>query len=882
MEKTLFKFIWRYSKRDQILLLIMTALSFPFLYFSLDLPKIIINKAISGKDIPSQIFGVPIDQIEYLLVLSLAFLMLVCINGGFKFYVNVFRGQLGERMLRRLRFDLLARVLRFPLPQFRRVSQGEAIQMVTAEVEPLGGFVGDSVALPAFQGGTLLTILIFMFVQDWMLGLAAIALYPIQGYIIPKLQWHVNQLGKARVQNVRRLSEKIGESISGIEELHANDGARRVLATFTDRLGTIYDIRYEIFQRKFFIKFVNNFIAQLTPFFFYLIGGYLVIKGDLTFGALVAILAAYKDLSSPWKELLTYYQRLADSKIKYDQVIEQFDPNGILPEDAQYAELDADFSLAGPISANNLSVLDDEGQPVIENLSFQSEKSEQIAIVGPSSGGKDLAAILLARLLVPDGGQIKVADKLTLDLPEAATGRRMGYVGPAAFVFNTSLRENILLGAMHQPMKTATAAVIDLDEKKRNLRNAELSGNSLDDLEADWIDYKAIGVNSEVELREKLLDLLRIVDLDDDVYTLGLRGTIKSSENKELVARILTARKALQSRLQKPEISQSVELFDSEKFNTNASVAENLLFGTPVGDEFILEKIAENQYVRKILREVDLEDEFVRVGRDVASTMVELFSGLPADHEYFSQYSFIASDDLADFQILLGRADRLGLDSMEAEDRDRFLALPFKLIPARHRLGLITDPIRDRILEARHAFANKIPDALKSSVEFYSKEQYNESASVQDNIVFGKIASDKADAADQMGDLIAEVIESENLRSAVVEAGLDFQVGLSGSKLSPPQRQKLSLARALLRSPDVLILNEATSALDSGSQTRVISNIMTATKGKNLLWALQRVSLADAFDRVLVMSGGRVIETGNFQELKGQANSTFNKLLRDE
>ena len=43
--------------------------------------------------------------------------------------------------------------------------------MVNSEVEPLGGFVGDSIALPAFQGGTLLTILVFMFVQDWMLGL---------------------------------------------------------------------------------------------------------------------------------------------------------------------------------------------------------------------------------------------------------------------------------------------------------------------------------------------------------------------------------------------------------------------------------------------------------------------------------------------------------------------------------------------------------------------------------------------------------------------------------------------------------------------------------------------------------------------------------------
>ena len=310
MEKTLFKFIWRYSKRDQIILLILTAISFPFLYLSLDLPKTIINKAIGGKDVPEEIFGITIDQIDYLLILSGAFLALVFVNGGFKFYVNVFRGQLGERMLRRLRYSLLARVLRFPLPQFKKVSQGEVIQMVNSEVEPLGGFVGDSIALPAFQGGTLLTILIFMFIQDWMLGLAAIALYPIQGYIIPKLQWHVNQLGKKRVRNVRVLAEKIGEAVSGIEEVHANDGARRILARFTERLGVIYDIRYEIFRRKFFIKFLNNFIAQITPFFFYSIGGYLVIKGDLTFGALVAILAAYKDLSAPWKELLTYYQIL--------------------------------------------------------------------------------------------------------------------------------------------------------------------------------------------------------------------------------------------------------------------------------------------------------------------------------------------------------------------------------------------------------------------------------------------------------------------------------------------------------------------------------------------------------------------------------------------
>ena len=875
MEKTLFKFIWRYSKRDQIILLILTAISFPFLYLSLDLPKTIINKAIGGKDVPEEIFGMTVDQIDYLLILSGAFLALVFVNGGFKFYVNVFRGQLGERMLRRLRYSLLARVLRFPLPQFKKVSQGEVIQMVNSEVEPLGGFVGDSIALPAFQGGTLLTILIFMFIQDWMLGLAAIALYPIQGYIIPKLQWHVNQLGKKRVRNVRVLAEKIGEAVSGIEEVHANDGARRILARFTERLGVIYDIRYEIFRRKFFIKFLNNFIAQLTPFFFYSIGGYLVIKGDLTFGALVAILAAYKDLSAPWKELLTYYQRLADSRIKYDQVIEKFDPQGIWPENYQMAEIEADFSLAGKVSAGNLSILDEESQPIVEKLSFDISKSEHIALTGPSSGGKDLATILMARLLAPDSGQIVVAGKQIADLPEAATGRYMGYIGPNAFVFNATLKENILLGAMHRPISTE----VELNE---DLKNAQLSGNSLDDLEAEWLDYTAIGVDSDEGLQKRLIELLQVVDLDGDVYSMGLRSTVDGFDDDQLLEQILTARKKFRERLDKSDISNFVESFDKEVFNSNASVAENLLFGTPKGDSFNSENIGTNAYVVEILERVGLKDEFIRIGRDVASTMVELFADLPSDHEYFSQYSFISSEDLPEFQTLLARSERLGLENMSREDSNQFLSLPFKLIPARHRLDLITNDIQKRILEARKLFAEEIGDELRDEIEFFEAGYYNRSSSIQDNILFGKIALDKANAIEEVNHLVTEIIDQENLRPMIINAGLNSQAGLAGSRLSQGQRQKLSIARALLRRPDHLILNEATSSLDSGSQTIVMSNLLSEMKGRNITWALQRASLAENFDRVLVLSGGQVVEDGSFQDLVKKEDSVINDLLREE
>jgi len=326
LEPSVYRFILRHSLRQQIVLLILTLASFPFLYYSLELPKTIVNRAIGGKHFPQVFLGMQFDQIPYLMTLCGVFLALVFVNGGFKYYINTFKGQLGERMLRRFRYALYLRLLRFPPSYFQKTSSAQIIPMITTECEQLGGFIGDAFVLPAFQGGTLLTLIFFMFMQDPILGSAAVALYPIQGYIIPKLQRIVNQLGKRRIRQVRVVADKVQESAAGIAEIQANDTVKLNLSGFAHLLGSIYDIRFEIYRRKFFVKFLNNFIGQLTPFFFYAIGGYLVITGPLSFGALVAVLAAYKDLASPWKELLDFYQNNQNSRITYDQIVEQFEP----------------------------------------------------------------------------------------------------------------------------------------------------------------------------------------------------------------------------------------------------------------------------------------------------------------------------------------------------------------------------------------------------------------------------------------------------------------------------------------------------------------------------------------------------------------------------
>jgi putative ABC transport system ATP-binding protein len=868
MDSTIFKYIIRHSARQQVILLIFTVASFPFLYLTLDLPKTIINEAIGGTEFPRIIFGYEFEQVEFLLLLCGAFLALVFVNGGFKYWINVFKGQLGERMLRRLRYKLFSMVLRFPLPHFRRISQGEIIAMITGEGEPLGGFFGDAFAWPAFQGGTLLTILVFMFVQDPILGLAAIALYPVQMYIIPKLQRRVNMLAKERVRTVRKLSERIGEAVSGVQEVHAHDTSERELADFASRVGRIFEIRYDIYRKKFFIKFLNNFLAQLTPFFFYSIGGYLVIAGDLTFGALVAILAAYKDLSGPWKELLSYYQMKEDARIKYEQLIEQFQPADMLDEELQSQEPETVPDLHGAVVATNLLLEEEGGFKMIDSASFTFDSTERTAIIGASGAGRAGVAKLLARLLAPTAGAIRFNGHNLSVLSEPVTGRRIAYVDESAFLFSGSVADNLYYGLKHRPLVPAEYDDEGQKIRARYVMEAKAAGNTESDLNADWIDYASADVAGPDELAERTMKILRLVGLEDSIYRFGLNGAIDPNAQPELAGRILEAREVLRARLEQDStLSKLVEPFNQDKYNVNMSVAENLLFGTPIGDAFDLEHLGENAYVLSVFEKTGLTKALVETGAKVASIMVELFQDIPADHEYFERFSFISSDELPDFQQMVRRVDSVGLDGLDDAERSMLISLPFKLVPARHRLGVLDDELQDKLLDARLTFAEDLPAALRPSVAFFDRAEYNAAASIQDNILFGRLVYGRRQAEEAVGQLIEEVVDSLELRRPLLDLGLQAPVGIGGGRLSAGQRQRLALARCLIKRPDVLIVNAATAGLAPASQMKIMKNVFEEMKGRGVVWVLTEAEQARQFDRAIAMAGGKVREQGPVSEL---------------
>ena len=898
MERSLFGFIIRYSKREQ-LLIVPLVVSSMLIYFSmLDLPKAIINEAIQGKRFPEaastvaflkihvtlpsvlggetlRLFdGFALHQIPYLVALTLAFLTLIVVNGGLKFQINTMKGWLGERMLRRLRYALFDRILRFPLARFRRVKSAELATMIKDEVEPLGGFVGESMITPLFLAGEALTALFFILFQHIYLGTVALVVVITQAVIIPRLRRRLLVLSKQRQLGARQLAGRIAEVADGAIEVHANDTSNYERAEISTRLGQIFRIRFELYQRKFMIKFLNNFLSQLAPFLFYLVGGYLVIKGSLDIGTLVAVIAAYKDLPSPIKELIDWDQQRLDIGIKYTQVVEQFTVDDLLPPERHAPILAPQLPQSGAVRVSNLALEGEAGTKLIDGVSFEVGLDQHVAVLGSHAAGVGELAQMLACLVPPSSGRVEIGGIDMTKAPEAVTGRALAYVGPTAYLFPSSVRENLLYGLRHYPLRERTYEGAELDEYEFQMKEAKRTDSTLLDFGADWTDYQAAGAANAQEMDARISEVLKAVELEETIFELGLRSAVDAESHPGLAENVLRAREAIRARLAAPGMQGLVEQFDAARYNRNATLAENLLFGTPIGKKtFDIENLAANAYVRRVLQETTLTEDLLKTGHKLAETMVELFSGLPPGHEFFERFSFIKQDDLPEVKAALARVADAGLEKVEDADRDLMLALPFKMISARHRLGLIDEGFETRILRARRYFADHLPPEMRGGVEFFDAARYNGAATLQDNILFGKVATGQAQAGTRISAMLHEVLEELKLRPQVAAIGLGYHVGVAGARLPSADRQKVAIARALLKRPVLLILDQAAASLDAGSQNRIVANLLEIRRGRSVFWALQRNDLAERFDLTLVMERGRLAERGRFADLKGSGGA---------
>ncbi|CAB5092362.1 Heterodimeric efflux ABC transporter, permease/ATP-binding subunit 2 [Olavius algarvensis associated proteobacterium Delta 3] len=150
---------------------------------------------------------------------------------------------------------------------------------------------------------------------------------------------------------------------------------------------------------------------------------------------------------------------------------------------------------------------------------------------------------------------------------------------------------------------------------------------------------------------------------------------------------------------------------------------------------------------------------------------------------------------------------------------------------------------------------------LRSRIAIVTQDPFLFSASVRENIALGR--SDLTDAQ------MSAILEASNCADMIerLPEKLDTTLSEGGSSLSSGERQLLSIARAFARDPDLIILDEATSYIDSETEQRIQEALFNLMKGRTAIIIAHRLSTATSADRILVLNRGRIIESGSHPEL---------------
>jgi len=174
------------------------------------------------------------------------------------------------------------------------------------------------------------------------------------------------------------------------------------------------------------------------------------------------------------------------------------------------------------------------------------------------------------------------------------------------------------------------------------------------------------------------------------------------------------------------------------------------------------------------------------------------------------------------------------------------------------------DPSQGRILIDDQPIQDVSLKSLRSAIGLVSQDVYLFEGSIRDNLAYGK-----PDATD------AEIIDAAKTAEAwsFIEAlpdGLDTAVGERGIRLSGGQRQRLSLARALLKDPPILVLDEATSAVDNETEAAIQRSLKRIGHNRTVIMIAHRLSTIVDADTIAVVESGQVVEAGNHAELLAQ------------
>lgn len=814
VKKPLKAWIFDGNIKLQILLVAIILVTVATRVLPLEMQKRIVNEAIN------------LRKLDLLVIYCGIYLAAVVLASLLKLAINIIQTRISEDVTAEMRKQLYHHILNMPLNFFRTTQPGTVVNSLVNELTVPGNFVGMALAVPLTNIVTLIAFAGYLIVLNPMLGIVSFSIYPVMLYVVPLMQKRVNRDNLKRVNASRELSSKIVESVSGIHEVQGNGAFEIENNKFDAMVDFLKQIRIKWNNFKFGIKVVSNFFINLGPFFIFIIGGYLAINGQLGLGALVAFLSAQEKLYDPWKELIDFYQVYQDGAINYYKTMNYFD---VEIENRLFPENRAAYDLETAINVENLSLETEEGIKLLDDVSLTIAAGEHIALVGFSGSGKSSLALCLAQLYKYTSGHATIGNIEISDLTKADITKNMGLVSQSPFIFDGTIKENLMYSyvALH-----GEECVFEGD--------------------------------CEPKLDE-LVQVLQQSGLFVDVLRFGLNTVVEEAEEASVPV-IIKMRENFQKEFG-DSIGEWVEFFDEKKFLSSASIGDNIIFGTPVSEEFKNDNLVSNPFFLNFLNAADLTRPLLTLGKEIADKTVDILKNIGHDKLFFEQ-SPIKLEEFDAYEGLVREIKNKNLHQINKQQTISLLELALRFSPGKHRIAVIPEFMIKLILEGRYMFREKIKQKDPLAIAFFRKDQYIHSQTIFNNILFGIVKTNNPGDQEKINQFMIALLIGEDFLERMIEIGMNFCVGTEGNKLSGGQRQKLAIARTFLKSPPIMILDEATSALDNNSQKRIQNVLSRVWKGKSTLIAVvHRLDIVKEYDKVAFLKAGKIVEMGTYDEL---------------
>jgi ATP-binding cassette subfamily B protein len=360
------------------------------------------------------------------------------------FALNVVSGLRYTRVSADILFDMrlaLFRRLQALSPRFyARMPLGQIVSRINADIGELQrvaaeialGWIGSVVYLVG-------SIAILLYLDAWLF-LVSLALVPASIWALVRYRRRLETSITEMRDHSAGLGSLLIESLQGMKLVVAHNAQEREASRFRAKNDAFVNALMSMRRLTYLSGGLPGLLLAAGSAIVFLVGGWRVIEGHITMGALVAFIAYQMRLVTPIQGLMGLYASIASARVSLRRVHEILDTPTEVREAPEARPIER---ARGEVKFESVSFSFDRGAAVLANLDLTVAAGERVAIIGRSGEGKSTIADLLVRQFDPDTGQVTLDGYDLRSLRLADVRRHVVAVDQNPFVFNTTLRENI-------------------------------------------------------------------------------------------------------------------------------------------------------------------------------------------------------------------------------------------------------------------------------------------------------------------------------------------------------------------------------------------------------------------------------------------------------